>query len=910
MTFKRKHQIALARQSSISPVILSITFSALLTLSWSAHSQDQGWSVERVIAVGSQPQRAVLTPNGRELYVSNHGDNTVSVIDTETGNVTKTIKVGNSPFSMVASHDGSRVYVLVEDAVAIISTADKSIRDVQVPGRTDEMALTQDDSKLYLTRVYDGVFFIDTATYKLSPPIINTLCPIGMALSKDERLLYVSYQCEGPGGTVAHDAVGVYRLPSYEPLAVIRGLANVGGQLALSPDGKQVWIQGLDACSRPDYPHGGCPSEPSRVVNVLQTTDIESLNRFQDFDCANPADPCPLLKTFGFSLEDANGRMSFSPDGEAFVGDGVSLKEIKTSEVSGASAANITKLPIADVGQIAFQPDGKRAYLTLIDKNAVAVVDLKTTVGDNAASASARKFVTSITPQTAASVLSINSNCAHDDSGLCYRVVPSDFARDVLNVRGFTGDTGDPPGPTDDAYCATAERIIDTDPWTALQLMDARTIQEYLEYNTPATAGTSTEEMRDVDAQEIGDVTQRLISTPSIQGYLDDSSVALYTVVCKNSYHTVLIRRTGQPEVWPSKSSKVTPIDQSTLEAAVNRLRDELSDGVENDSCRDSGQIQADSNAVYKILLGDPSDSQSLSAKLKAEAGITTLVWVLHDTLRYLPMDALYDGQRYLVQGYSSAVLLRSPAKHRAPSMALVAGLPEAFKEKEAELKSNGEDVSLDMAGDLRKIFADAGSADTSRIPADFLFDSAFTPDSLSHELEAPESGGYPIIHIASDFVLDHKKADDSFLTTWDSSDGRPDGKLFIPALRKYRFNTGLLTLEACSSLVDPSNRTAEYGDGREREDFGYIAMQNGADAVVASLWEVDYLSTMKLMKIFYQDLKNGMSRSTALRDAELALMQGRPEGSPDPTPAGCRLAARPSTRAHMNIRISGRLLC
>ncbi len=52
------------------------------------------------IAVGRDPRGISLDPEGRRAYVANHGDDTVSVIDTATNTVVDTIAVGHGPISL------------------------------------------------------------------------------------------------------------------------------------------------------------------------------------------------------------------------------------------------------------------------------------------------------------------------------------------------------------------------------------------------------------------------------------------------------------------------------------------------------------------------------------------------------------------------------------------------------------------------------------------------------------------------------------------------------------------------------------------------------------------------------------------------------------------------------------------
>ena len=330
--------------SQLSKVLLLACLAAAPSL-WA-----RDFIVVQTIPVGEYPERAVLTPDGKELYVANRNSGTVSVIDTSTQQVSKTIPVGPSPHAMVVRHDGSAIYVLVEGALVVIRTSDKAAQSYELDNRNDDLALTPDDRTLYISRVYSGVARVDTATMHMDLAI-STLCPIGLEMDPTGKRLYVSYQCAGPGGRPGHDAIGVYTLPSLEEIGVIAGPPNVGGQVLLSPDGKQLWVNGIDACSQPAYDHEGCPLVPGRAVNVIDTADLR------------------LKKTLIFSLDQGNGQMSFSPEGEAFVGGGLNLKMVSENDLD-----TVQEMDIAAAGSVVFLRDGKTAFVTMGDKNAVAVL--------------------------------------------------------------------------------------------------------------------------------------------------------------------------------------------------------------------------------------------------------------------------------------------------------------------------------------------------------------------------------------------------------------------------------------------------------------------------------------------------------------------------------------------------------
>lgn len=73
-----------------------------------------------------------------------------------------------------------------------------------------------------------------------------------------------------------------------------------------------------------------------------------------------------------------------------------------------------------------------------------------------------------------------------------------------------------------------------------------------------------------------------------------------------------------------------------------------------------------------------------------------------------------------------------------------------------------------------------------------------------------------------------------------------------------------LLVLSAC--------QTAK-GNKRSALGIAGVAAQAGARSTVATLWKVDADSTALLMEQFYKNLKNGVPKAEALRQAQLNLI-------------------------------------
>jgi predicted alpha-1,2-mannosidase len=147
------------------------------------------------IPAGQEPRDAVLSADGRFLYVANRGGKSVTVIDTIKESISATVKVGNSPNGTAISPDGRTIFVA-----------------------------NYDDSTLQA---------IDTRTLKAGKAVSTGLNPRYVAVSRDNRTVYVSNQ---NGNTVS-----TYAWPSLTPEAVIPVGAHPSG-IAITPDGSMAFV--------------------------------------------------------------------------------------------------------------------------------------------------------------------------------------------------------------------------------------------------------------------------------------------------------------------------------------------------------------------------------------------------------------------------------------------------------------------------------------------------------------------------------------------------------------------------------------------------------------------------------------------------------------------------------------------
>jgi CHAT domain-containing protein len=195
------------------------------------------------------------------------------------------------------------------------------------------------------------------------------------------------------------------------------------------------------------------------------------------------------------------------------------------------------------------------------------------------------------------------------------------------------------------------------------------------------------------------------------------------------------------------------------------------------------------------------------------------------------------------------------------------------------------------VSKELENIIHDpAGDEDShGPLPGKILLNEKFTAQSMREGIHQ----GFPIVHIASHFVL-RPGSDQSYLLLGAGDGETPDGGLLtLEELNgvAYRFDqVQLLTLSACETGTSGGPRK---GDGKEIDALGDLAESKGAMAVLATLWQVNDASTGELMKEFYELWTAGgtISKAEALRKAQSKMLL---DGEPDKSGTSCKAPIKP----------------
>jgi PQQ-dependent catabolism-associated beta-propeller protein len=200
--------------------------------------------VVRQLPSGSDPERAVLHPDGRRLFVANEDDNMVTVVDVERGVVLQEIPVGVEPEGLGLSPDG-RFLVNTSETTSMAHVIEvetgKIVANVLVGARPRYALWEPDGKRFWVSSEIGGTLTLIGAddwralgqvSFSIPGVPAEAVQPVGMVLSRDRTKLFVAL---GPANRVA--VVDVASRQVERMLLVGQRVWN----LALSADGTRLF---------------------------------------------------------------------------------------------------------------------------------------------------------------------------------------------------------------------------------------------------------------------------------------------------------------------------------------------------------------------------------------------------------------------------------------------------------------------------------------------------------------------------------------------------------------------------------------------------------------------------------------------------------------------------------------------
>lgn len=244
---------------------------------------------------------------------------------------------------------------------------------------------------------------------------------------------------------------------------------------------------------------------------------------------------------------------------------------------------------------------------------------------------------------------------------------------------------------------------------------------------------------------------------------------------------------------------------------------------------------------------------------------ITVITVIPDGFISYVPMESLIAAEDGI---NTPAYLLFSYTFHYQFSASLI---PAYRQMKRRSVKNNFAGFAPSFAGDGQsngQLTALAHTAEEVNYITDKLGGQSFIGDAATEANFKKTASEYRIIHLATHAVMDDDEADISRLYFTPGNDSIEDNKLYAYELFNLEIPAQLVTLSACNT-----------GAGKFHKGEGVMSLSRafayaGCPSIVTSLWQAQDRSTASLMKYFYENLADGLSKDEALREAKIRYIK------------------------------------
>lgn len=314
------------------------------------------------ITVGDGPQGIAITPNGQYAYVANNSDNSVSVINLATSNVT-TIDGFSGPTQIAITPNGEYAYVTNSsgNSVGVINLATNNVTTIGGFSGPVGIAIAPNGQYAYVANNDNNsgttVSIINLATNTITGTIPDLAAPYGIAITPNGQYAYVTNN----GGT----SISVINLTTYGIVNINVGVTGAR-QIAITPNGQYAYV-GQD---------GG----PTGIYVIDTATN-------------------KVIATLSYpSIESTNG-VAITPNGQyAYAADSIQNTTILIDTTTNAVIKTINGFD-SPYGA-AISPNGQFLYVVNNGNATVSVIPIMLTQGENFIGGGAQNSIT-ISPQPA-----------------------------------------------------------------------------------------------------------------------------------------------------------------------------------------------------------------------------------------------------------------------------------------------------------------------------------------------------------------------------------------------------------------------------------------------------------------------------------------------------------------------------
>ena len=320
-----------------------------------------------------------------------------------------------------------------------------------------------------------------------------------------------------------------------------------------------------------------------------------------------------------------------------------------------------------------------------------------------------------------------------------------------------------------------------------------------------------------------------------LQASISPGTTVIQPVILKNDIALFLLTRDKIKVIKVPLPAKFDDLLTKTSQSLSNRYSENYLENLEE---------------LHKLLIS-PLEKEIQATKPKQISIIAT------GKLRYIPFEALYDGNQYLIEKYPIIYLTRLSS--RSLQITTTSNTPTARKvlafgnpKPKSPFSLNGTESEVKA---IIPIFPES----------EYFINNKATLSNFKTQISR-----FSILHLAThgcfgkgDCTLkEGGKLKENTLLFADKSWHIQDAGLL--GLQ----NVELITLSACQTALNTNS------NGEEISGLAYLFERAGSKAVIASLWSAADEETKEIMVEFYQNLKQGMRKDEAFRQGKLSQIK------------------------------------
>jgi CHAT domain-containing protein len=320
-----------------------------------------------------------------------------------------------------------------------------------------------------------------------------------------------------------------------------------------------------------------------------------------------------------------------------------------------------------------------------------------------------------------------------------------------------------------------------------------------------------------------------------LQANISPETTVIQPVILNNDIALFLLTRDKIKVIKVPLPAKFDDLLTKTSQSLSNRYSENYLENLEE---------------LHKLLIS-PLEKEIQATKPKQISIIAT------GKLRYIPFEALYDGNQYLIEKYPISYLTRLSS--RSLQITTTSNTPSARKVLAFGNPKPNSPFSLNGT-----------ESEVKAIIPIFPGSESFMNNKAKLSNFKTQIPRFSILHLATHGCFQKGectlntggKLKENTLLFADKSWHIQDAGLL--GLQ----NVELVTLSACQTSLNTNS------NGEEISGLAYLFERAGSKAVIASLWSAADEETKEIMVEFYQNLKQGMRKDEAFRQGKLSQIK------------------------------------